>query len=241
MKLEELNNEYKNGDGEVKKIIPLGYVGSNELCNTAAQRLGSHGLYVLRHDGWNRFSNGYSHKCFYGIEERDKLLFEAYDHLEEGWEMIGYGDNSVVESGYKYSFYDTRTNSFFKFPHLNLIPDQIYARRKKEEKPISILPDIEETELKTRNIVVGAQTYARIECICNSEHKTISEKIDEWLDFDKAQEKVKRSRAEVMRDIKKELEDAWSEEEHPGVNTREASEMAGSLFEIITEGGMKFK
>ena len=38
MKLEKLNNEYRSGDGEVKNIIPLGYVGSKELMRSAINR-----------------------------------------------------------------------------------------------------------------------------------------------------------------------------------------------------------
>ena len=329
MKLEELNNEYKGEDGEIKNIIPLGNVGTQELYKTVKKRLGDNKLYRLTVDGWEIDVSGCYPESIYGIEERDKLLFEAYDRLKEGWEMIGYGDSSLVESGYEYFVYDNRSNEFFKHIHRSLIPQQIYARRKKEEgikasdirsefiermkeemkeayfKGVVSFEDLfkqaggkemtqEEKQQRVSNykedvierfnnkmskafgekdewwtkewrkkkeekpsdelelpdaspdkmyIPLKVATYEKLKNICSKEEKTLSEKISEWVDADTAQKKAKRSRKEVMKDIKKELEDAWSEEqkEHPGVNTREASEMAASLFEIMTEGGIKFK
>ena len=236
MKLEELNNEYKNGDGEVKKIVPLGYVGSKKLYNAAIERLGKDGLYSIAQDGWEPYFSGSCPYRFYGIEERDFPLFEAYNHLEEGWEMIGYGNNSLIESGYEYFFYDVRVNEFFKSRHQNLSPDQIYARRKREEKPSDELelpdvsPDIMYIPLKTA-------AYEKLKNISSKEGKAIPEKISEWLNAKEAQEKTKRSRAEVMKDIKKELEDAWSEEEEHGGMVKGAE----FILDLITEGGMKFK
>ena len=236
MKLEGLNNEYRSEDGEVKKIIPLGYVGSEDLYNTAKERLGIDKLYYISDDGWNREASGRYPNTFYGIEEWDYHLFESYNHLEEGWEMIGYGDDSVVESGYEYLFHDARVNEFFKSPHQNLNTGHIYARRKKEGKPSNEL-ELTDASPDKMYIPLKIATYEKLENICSKEEKTISDKINEWVDADKEQKKAKRSRAEVMKDIKKELEDAWSEEEAPG----EMVKGAEFLLDLITEGGMKFK
>ena len=228
MKLEELNNEYRNGDGEVKKIIPLGYVGSRELYHIANERLGHNCLYYISIDGWVPNAGGSSTETFYGIEERDFHLFEAYDHLEEGWEMIGYGEGIVFQEEYKHSKFDIRTKKFSKHLDWFIDPKSIYARRKKEELGVIT------KEVRVR---VNIETCDKFYDICRREGKTLAEKISEWVDADNAQKKAKRSRAEVMRDIKKELEDAWSEEEAPG----EMVKGAEFLLDLITEGGMKFK
>ena len=244
MKLEKLNRAYKSEEGEVKNIILLGNVGTQELYNTVKKRLGDNKLYRLTVDGWRVDVTGCYPESIYGIEERDFHLFEAYNHLEGDGEMIGYGDNSVIESGYEYFAYSPRVNEFFMFPYPDLIPDQIYARRKKEEEKPSDelkLTGVELVGPEGMSIPLKTATYEKLKNICSKEKKTLPEKISEWVDADNAQKKAKRSRADVMKDIKKELEDAWSEDEHLGVNTKEVSEMAGSLFEIMTEGGIKFK
>ena len=239
MELEELNTTYKNEEGEVKNIIPLGYVGSQDLYDAARERLKGDKLYYLTDEGWTSEAGGRYPNTFYGIEEWDYHLFEAYDHLEEDWEMIGYGDSSLVESGYEYFVYDTGVNEFFKHIHRSLIPQQIYARRKKGEKPSDKLKltGVELVGPEGMSIPLKIATYEKLKNICSKEGKTLSEKISEWIDADNAQEKAKRSRAEVMMDIKKELEDAWSEEESP----EEMVKGAESILDLITEGGMKFK
>ena len=236
MKLEGLNNEYRSGDGEVKKIIPLGYIGSEDLAKAGEERLKENGFYYLKDDGWHTNASGWLPEIFYGIEERDFHLFEAYDYLEEDWELIGYGTGEKQDDSFDYAYFRISSQSFIMIDDKACYKNQIYARRKKEEKPSDVLKLTNGSPDKMY-IPLKIATYEKLKNICSKEGKTLSEKISEWVEGDKAQKKAKRSREEVMRDIKKELEDAWSEEESP----EEMVKGAEFLLDLITEGGMKFK
>ena len=145
MKLEEIKNEYVGSDGTKTKIIPLGDIGSEKFALSAKDRLGHGELYVIINDEWDYGYDGLDEGSIYGISERDLALFNAYNYLEDGMEMVGYGENiKYEEEGYDYFCYDKEKGDFNKFIEENSLRfhdkiiharyDVIYARRKKAEE-----------------------------------------------------------------------------------------------------------
>ena len=132
MKLEELNNEYVESDGTKIKIIPIGN-GSGELKWKLNERLGEKKAYYLKVGKWVANYTGVCRWMLYGLPEKDLALFNAYNHLEDGMEMVGYGDCEQEEG---YDYYGLHVGRFIEVESLVLDPRFIYARRKKaEEKP----------------------------------------------------------------------------------------------------------
>ena len=139
MRLEAINNVYVKTDGTKTKIVPIGN-GSEERAKKFRARLGECALYVYRENQWLIGANGHDSDMTYGLTEKDLALFNAYNYLEEGMEMVGYGDNMTGDKGYDYFNFDvenekfplTDAHDFIKREHL------IYTRRKKVKEGINL-------------------------------------------------------------------------------------------------------
>ena len=132
MKLEKIKNEFIHDDGTKTKIIPIGN-GCFQLATTLKERLNDKVVYTLNNGNWIKEGVGDSVNFYYGISERDRDLFNAYNYLEEGWEMMGYGDLSRMENEYEYAYFREQSVSFIKISVSQLSAEYIYARRKKAE------------------------------------------------------------------------------------------------------------
>ena len=134
MELNEIKNIYRDGEGNVVKIIPVGNGGA-EFAKMLTERLGVNKVYCLRQNRWIHGLNGNFIDNSYGLAEKDFNLFNAYNYLEDGMEMVGY-DGGEQEEGYEYLAYSVLAQEFFINPHFGMNKGSIYARRKKaEEKP----------------------------------------------------------------------------------------------------------
>ena len=140
MKLKEVKNEYINDDGTKTKIVPIGN-GSEERAGKFRERLGECALYVYRGNKWLIGANGHDADMAYGLPEKDLALFNAYNYLEDGMEMLGY-DGGEQEEGYEYLAYSVLTKEFFINPHFGMSKDLIYARRKKEEEKPELVIEV---------------------------------------------------------------------------------------------------
>jgi hypothetical protein len=129
MKLEEL---YKH-DEDGKTYIAIGN-GGEDLYRQAIGRIGRTRFYSLTRGKIDQGYTGRGIHPFYFLEERDFQLFNAYEDLPEGWDMVGYGDGTTVEDdNYDYGY---RPNSAALFAHKPadgvFFEDAIYARKRKE-------------------------------------------------------------------------------------------------------------
>ena len=135
----KLQNEYIAEDGARTTIIPIGN-GNPDLSLKLEERLGVGKVYRLKSNNWTHGHIALVESYFYGLEEEDYHLFNAYDALEEGMEMVGYGDFEKLEDGYDYFLYDGRVKEFFVNPHFGMSEGLIYARRKQEvEQPVKTI------------------------------------------------------------------------------------------------------
>ena len=138
MKLEEVKNEFINDDGIKIKIIPIGN-GSEKLARELHKRLGARKAYGLTDNTWGADYFGNEHTNTYGLPEKDLALFNAYNHLEEGMEMVGYGEGQSEEEGFNYFRFNTSYSRFHILISPKFHDNNIYARRKKEEEKLELI------------------------------------------------------------------------------------------------------
>lgn len=191
MKLEKLTNRYNKSEEEEVNIIALGYIGSNKLYETANDRIGYGRFYHLTAEGWKHNATGYSRERFHGIEERDLNLFNAYNYLTEGMEMIGFLEEEIVEEGYYYFEFYPFLESFQQvgtytaadtLQHMTeLHKNSIYARRKKEQRETKPPPKL---TLKNLSLRLDNETLDKLSDVIKKENKTLSDKISEWVNRD---------------------------------------------------------
>jgi len=168
MKLKELYKDTYEG----KTLIAIGNK-TESIYQTAGNRIGFDRFYVLLDNEWYRL-----HHCdschdnvMLALEEKDFLLFNAYDSLPEGF-----------FENYKYlnmsggSFHTDDTNVY-------LSADQIYARKKKEpeltihEKAKALTPEGaeylgDETQFDKKDMDMEKYEYSFLfdNCIGEDEH-----------------------------------------------------------------------
>ena len=142
MQLQEIKNEYITSNGTKIEIIPIGG-GSDILYQSLNERLGVNAVYYLSGVKWISRASGRLNNHIYGLSRKDFVLFNAYDVLREGWEMIGYGNNiDHAEEGYEYSYLNTLATEFTESDKLKFFDDVIYARRKKEVKEPELIVEV---------------------------------------------------------------------------------------------------
>ena len=143
MKLEEIKNEYVGSDGTKTKIVPIGN-GSPELGRILTERLGVAKIFLRFRGKWRGGGNGRNKNSDYGLPEKDLALFNAYNHLEAGMEMVGYGDNTTGDRRYEYFNFDVENEKFPLTDAHDFIKREnlIYARRKKEEEKPELVIEV---------------------------------------------------------------------------------------------------
>ena len=131
MKLQQIDNYFRNTNGAKTEIIPIGY-GSEAFKDALTNRLGDRQAYILIDGMWRESATGKATERLYGLTSEQLDLFNAYDALKEGMEMVGYGENiEHAEEGYEYSFFDELNCEFTKLNDPIFFDKMIYARRKK--------------------------------------------------------------------------------------------------------------
>ena len=134
----KIQKDYIAEDGTRTTIMPIGN-GNPDLTLKLKERLGDSKVYMLRNNNW-KLNNLTSVTTFlYGIAEKDFILFNAYDALEEGMEMVGYGEGKKHDEWYDYFVYDGRVKEFTINPHFVMSRGLIYARRKKDMKQAKLI------------------------------------------------------------------------------------------------------
>jgi len=96
MKLEELYRTEHEG----KTLIAIGN-GSSEIESVGRERIGRDKFYISTSGKWVAEATGSATQFLYALEEKDFDLFDAYDSLPEGFEMVGYGTGFQIRDDYE--------------------------------------------------------------------------------------------------------------------------------------------